>query len=229
MLSEERNFWESKIPTQPDGSFETLSDSSYKKIIAHFNPPADSFGLEYACGSGAFSNFIADCQIVGLDISMSLLKNSESIIPVQANGEKLPFVNESFDFVICAAALHHIPQLNQAISEIYRVIKHGGYIYIFELNTNHPQRKLVAARESKFRKVFKTTSFSPAESLIPEKKLLRILDNAGFALNSKSYISPVYRNPTALAKLQAIVSRYFAKGILKKYVEGYLLISARKL
>lgn len=228
LLSRERKFWDNESKSQQNGLFETFTSISYKRILEYFQIPSNSFGLEYACGSGAFSNFISSSRIVGLDISFNLLRSSKSVIPVQGNGEELPFKKQSFDFVLCAAALHHIRRLNQALAEIARVIKPGGYLYIFELNTNHPQRKLVSTRQSGFRKIFRGTNFSPTEVLISEKRLLIELSQAGLTLESKYYVSPVYRHPTRLAKVQTIISRYFAKGIFKKYLESYILIRAQK-
>lgn len=228
LLSEERRFWDHESQISQDGSFETLTDLSYKKIISYFQIPPHSRGLEYACGSGAFSSFITARMIVGLDLSLNLLKNAKSIIPVQGNGETLPFRDESFDFVLCAAALHHIPRVRVALEEIARVLKRGGFLYIFELNTNHPQRRIVARRKSLMRSTFKGTHFSPTEALIPEKTLLSELSRAACIIKGRDYISPAYRNPTSMGKLQIMVSRFLAKGFLTKYLESYILIRAQK-
>ena len=83
LLSREKTFWESKIKVQQNGSFETFTEISYRKTLEYFKIPSYSFGLEYACGSGAFSNFMRNSKIVGIDISFNLLKSSKSIIPVQ--------------------------------------------------------------------------------------------------------------------------------------------------
>ena len=43
---------------------------------------------------------------------------------------RLPFANESFDVVICSEVLEHIPDLNQAVSEIIRVLKPGKSLVV---------------------------------------------------------------------------------------------------
>ena len=228
LVSRERRFWDRESELHSEGLFETFTRAAYENIIELFRIRPHSLGLEYACGSGAFSGFITESRLIGLDISFNLLRSSKSVIPVQGDGEALPFKNRAFDFVLCAAALHHIPKLDRAIAEIARVIKPGGHIYIMELNTHHPQRKLVASRQSRFRKTFKSTHFSPAETLIPEDTLFRELGRRGFAVRLKTYVSPEYTNPTRVGRLQSLVSRYLAKGILKKHLESYVLIKAQK-
>ena len=43
-----------------------------------------------------------------------------------ADAETLPYPDESFDLVIGHAVLHHIPDLDQAMREVLRVLKPGG-------------------------------------------------------------------------------------------------------
>ncbi|HQR80082.1 MAG TPA: class I SAM-dependent methyltransferase [Actinomycetota bacterium] len=43
-----------------------------------------------------------------------------------ADAETLPYPDDSFDLVIGHAVLHHIPDLDQAMSEVLRVLKPGG-------------------------------------------------------------------------------------------------------
>jgi SAM-dependent methyltransferase len=47
---------------------------------------------------------------------------------VPADGEHLPFDDESFDLVFGHAVLHHLPDLDQAFREFKRVLKPGGML-----------------------------------------------------------------------------------------------------
>jgi SAM-dependent methyltransferase len=50
------------------------------------------------------------------------------VTTVVTDAESLPFEDESFDVVMGHAVLHHIPDLDRAFSEFFRVLKPGGVI-----------------------------------------------------------------------------------------------------
>lgn len=52
----------------------------------------------------------------------------------QADATALPFASKSFDAVYSYGVLHHIPNVQQAVSEIYRVLKPGGEILVMVYN-----------------------------------------------------------------------------------------------
>lgn len=52
----------------------------------------------------------------------------------QADATALPFASNSFDAVYSYGVLHHIPNIQQAVSEIYRVLKPGGDIVFMVYN-----------------------------------------------------------------------------------------------
>ncbi len=49
------------------------------------------------------------------------------IVDVKADILDLPFEDESFDVIICNHVLEHIEDDRKAMSELYRVMKHGGW------------------------------------------------------------------------------------------------------
>jgi SAM-dependent methyltransferase len=64
-----------------------------------------------------------------LDIFFHVPQDQESATFVHrllADMCTLPFVNESLDLVIVSASLHHAPDLEQALREIYRVLRVGA-------------------------------------------------------------------------------------------------------
>jgi len=48
------------------------------------------------------------------------------------NGESLPMPDEIFDSVVCTWTLCSIPLVEQALSEVYRLLKPGGKFYFIE-------------------------------------------------------------------------------------------------
>uniref|UniRef100_A0A914PQ29 Methyltransferase type 11 domain-containing protein n=1 Tax=Panagrolaimus davidi TaxID=227884 RepID=A0A914PQ29_9BILA len=51
-------------------------------------------------------------------------------IDVNASGDKLPFKNETYDFVISSHAIEHFYDPIKTINEWFRVIKKNGYIFM---------------------------------------------------------------------------------------------------
>jgi len=102
--------------------------------------PAEPFAdaLEIGSGTGYFSlNLVqlgAIDHLVATDISagmLSTLSTTASQVGVAVDtkvtdAERLPFDDESFDLVFGHAVLHHLPDLNLAVSEFQRVLRPGG-------------------------------------------------------------------------------------------------------
>jgi ubiquinone/menaquinone biosynthesis C-methylase UbiE len=60
---------------------------------------------------------------------------SESPVPIEfagLNGEKLPLANDSVDAALSTFTLCTIPDVDQALSELYRVLKPGGHVHFLE-------------------------------------------------------------------------------------------------
>jgi len=97
--------------------------------------------LEIGCGTGRFSKLVADndIDVYGIDISGEMLKyakrNVLNGIFVRMSATTLHFQNSTFDLVLSATVLQHLPYCDQekAIKEICRVTKKNGYIIILEL------------------------------------------------------------------------------------------------
>lgn len=106
--------------------------------------PTEPFGraLEIGSGTGYFSlNLMQEgviSELVATDVSTGMLGSLEAtasrlgladrIATQQADAERLPFEDASFDLVLGHAVLHHIPDLAQAFSEFDRVLRPGGAI-----------------------------------------------------------------------------------------------------
>lgn len=96
--------------------------------------------LDVGCGAGqslAACKLSADILAVGVDIDHSALASGRNLVPsvrfLSAQGEALPFRDESFDFVMCRVALPYM-EVRSALSEMYRVLRAGGDIWL----TLHP-------------------------------------------------------------------------------------------
>ncbi len=103
--------------------------------------------LDIGCGNARnlkpFLEKGFDCT--GIDSSRELIKlakeRTRGIKLLQANAAKLPFPDNSFDYVICLAVLHHLKPKDheKALSEIKRVLKQGGKAAIAVWNKLQPR------------------------------------------------------------------------------------------
>jgi ubiquinone/menaquinone biosynthesis C-methylase UbiE len=149
MKSQVREFWNSKpcgmgFSTHTAGSkafFEEVERHRYAQEyhipkIANFRVWKDKRVLEIGCGLGTDLLQFArsGAQVVGIDITETAVHltrelfryyNLDGRIEV-GDAESLQFPEGSFDLVYSHGVLHHTPDTEKAIAEIYRVLKPGG-------------------------------------------------------------------------------------------------------
>jgi SAM-dependent methyltransferase len=106
-----------------------------------------SRSLDIGCGTGSavanLSLFDGIAVTHGSDISMGMLKvcrqNARTagvqpgrVILTLSDATKLPYQNNSFDFITCHAILHHVAHPDEVLREIYRLLSPGGRALVFE-------------------------------------------------------------------------------------------------
>jgi len=97
--------------------------------------------LDVGCGTGnqlvANRVVVPHARLVGLDRSLGMLRQAQAKAPdiawVQADGTVLPFQAQSFDFVTCQYALHHIQDKAGMLREVFRVLRLGGCLVLRNL------------------------------------------------------------------------------------------------
>lgn len=125
-------------------------------------------------------DFTEEENLTGLDISSEMLEISAKFCRNLKLGSvyNLPFDDNSFDLVTCSSALHHLDNLEKAISEIYRVLSPGG-IFISDCDNNVHFAKIHNLKRKLFKallvypifiKLFKKTNKSSSKGL-KEKNL----------------------------------------------------------
>jgi ubiquinone/menaquinone biosynthesis C-methylase UbiE len=105
---------------------------------ASSDPPAI---LDVGCGTGnqllANRSVVPNARLVGIDRSLGMLRQARPKAPgiawVQADGAMLPFEAESFDFISCQMAFHHLRDKAGMLRAAFRVLRRDGRFVIRNL------------------------------------------------------------------------------------------------
>lgn len=101
-------------------------DNSVMDRLLEYNPQAKL--LDVGCGDGRRTVRWAKCigtkDIIGMDAKN--FGQPFKLVEGDIDGG-LPFANETFDVVISHHVIEHVSDTDQFVSEIYRVLKSGGY------------------------------------------------------------------------------------------------------
>ena len=100
--------------------------------------------LDVACGAGHASEQAAPFvrQVVGVDITPALLASGSArlqaaglrnVLLQEGDATALPFVDDSFDLVVCRSSLHHFPDPALALNEMARVCRPNGRVVISDM------------------------------------------------------------------------------------------------
>lgn len=148
-IDDVRNFWnENPLYSgelhHPIGTAEWFKGCDQIKYSMFLNDHSQFFDervknksvLDVGCGPGYWDRATSKlpCKYHGIDISDESIKlalNSKEIFKTDGvfkvgDAENIPFDDETFDHVISEGVIHHTPNTQQCINEIYRVLKKGG-------------------------------------------------------------------------------------------------------
>lgn len=139
--------------------------------------------LELGCGTGYFTRELArsGAEIVAIDVSPELLETarvSSSAPNVRyeiQNAYDLSYTDAAFDSVVGSSVLHHL-EIQQALREIFRVLKPGGRISFTEPNMLNPQ----IALQKNVPWIKRKLGDSPDETAFFRWSLRRLLEITGY-------------------------------------------------
>lgn len=106
------------------------------EILSLLNVKPGKKILDVACGWGELLAIAEEKGLTtfGIDISKEAIKLAKNRLQngklKVAKAEKLPFQNNTFDYLVCIGSLEHFDSPEVAIKEMARVIKPDGKIFI---------------------------------------------------------------------------------------------------
>lgn len=136
--------------TQRDGAYFQMVEGIEERAVLAYAKSGLGHVLDLGCGTGRFIARLAPhgLHITGVDLTPSMLQVArQKVGPVAeglVNGDalRLPFADNSFDCVYSLKALPHVPNLEDAVREIGRILRPGG-VAVLEFYNPRSLRKLV--------------------------------------------------------------------------------------
>lgn len=137
--------------------------------------------LDFGGGTGASAPHLRACfeaaDIVIADVSTKSLeiarqRGIERLETLAFDGASLPLEDDRFDLALAACVFHHIPEDAQTslLAEIWRVLKPGGQLIVFEHNPWNPPTV----------NAVNTCPFDENAVLIPAPEMRKRMTQAGF-------------------------------------------------
>jgi SAM-dependent methyltransferase len=188
--------------------------------------------LELGCGTGYFTRELArsGADIVAIDVSPELLEIartncSEPNVQYQIqNAYALNYSGAVFDSVVGSSVLHHL-EIEQALRNIYRVLKPAGTIYFTEPNMLNPQ----IAIQKNIPWIKRKLGDSPDETAFFRWPLRRLLEQTGYRgvrIDPFDFLHP--NIPVALIDGVSTLGRFLESVPLISELAGSLYIRAVK-
>ena len=117
-----------------------------KNVMKKMDVEKGAKTLDICTGTGDWALSLAEAvgpngEVIGLDFSENMLKvaqekkenaHVEHVTFIHGNAMELPFADNSFDYVTIGFGLRNVPDYNQVIQEMYRVVKPGGKVVCLE-------------------------------------------------------------------------------------------------
>ena len=126
------------------GGYHELLDELEAEFVQRFGDGKDV--LEVGCGTGlVLSRLAAFARSArGVDLSPGMLEKARArgLDVLEGSALKLPFPDASFDVTCSFKVLAHVPEIDEALSEMARVTRPGGSV-IAEFYNPHSLRGLI--------------------------------------------------------------------------------------
>jgi SAM-dependent methyltransferase len=117
-----------------------LTVDEYERWLPWLNLDGSSYLLEVASGSGGPARYVASntgCHVIGIDANESGVATASQLAAEAGDSDRvsfrvadatapLPFVQGSFDALLCIDSMNHFPNRLAVFREWFRVLRPGG-------------------------------------------------------------------------------------------------------
>jgi 2-polyprenyl-6-hydroxyphenyl methylase/3-demethylubiquinone-9 3-methyltransferase len=114
------------------------ADFRLQALIQTLSPEPGMLILDLGCGKGRFARELQrlGARVVGVDLSLGMLKEARGIERVRALAHRLPLAPGAFDAIIAVEVFEHLEPRAQptVLSELRRILKPGGKLAILDKN-----------------------------------------------------------------------------------------------
>ncbi|MCK8827170.1 class I SAM-dependent methyltransferase [Natroniella acetigena] len=142
------SYWETRADVYSQSIQEELNSSKkeiWKELIGkHITKSEGVKALDLGCGPGFFSILMSelDYEVTAVDCTLDMLQEARNNIEnedfsaqfLKGDVHNLPFLDNSFDLIVCRNLVWNLPEPKQAYQEWYRVLKEGGKLLVFDAN-----------------------------------------------------------------------------------------------
>jgi ubiquinone/menaquinone biosynthesis C-methylase UbiE len=150
--------------------------------------------LDFGCGTGNFAcavKRITNANLYGVEpadeMRQKAIDKNKDVIFEKGNHEKIPFVDNFFDFIYMTDVIHHIPDIEVMFRELNRVLKQGECLCV--VTESHKQI------ESRFWVKYFPTIVEVEKKRYPDiPEIIESAVNNGFVLFKKDITDADYRH-----------------------------------
>lgn len=138
--------WQGRVPSFLPGWMRRRIEVNVLDQIAMMKQAQTIFGptslvLDAGAGEGRYRRFLEHTRYLAVDFGEGDEAWDYSALDVVADLHHLPFANAALDGVVCTQVLEHVRYPDRVVSELARVLKAGGHLFLSAPQGWHQHQK----------------------------------------------------------------------------------------
>ncbi len=130
-------------------------EATVERAVSSMELVEETMVLDVATGTGELVRRLCESHsptsIIGADLSFQMLRQATAkLVPplgrwVQASAAQLPFLDDTFDWVVCVNSFHCFRQPERSLQQMRRVLRPGGQLLLLDWCDDYLTCKLCSA------------------------------------------------------------------------------------